>query len=238
MAASPVPAQLRRPTWLTVFGFVTLAAFLVAVYYALLVAPTEVTQQELFRITYTHASVAAVALTATILTAVFAVMYLWRGRRIDDVRTVAAAEVSLVFLAITVLGGMIYSRPTLGAFWAWDARITLSGIMLVLMVGYFVVRGMIDDPVRAARVSAVVAIIVAAGAPLNRAATSMFRTVHPARSANMPEELAFVLGLNMVAVALVFLWFFLERARLGAAAARLQAGSQPDGAKAKEAVHV
>lgn len=238
MAVSPVPAPLRRPVWLTVFGLVTLATFLVAVYYALLVAPTEVTQQELFRITYTHASIAAVALTATILTAVFAIMFLWRTQRIDDVRTVAAAEVSLVFLTITVLGGMIYSRPTLGAYWAWDARITLSGIMLVLMVGYFVVRAMIDDPTRAARVSAVVAIIVAAGAPLNRVATSMFRTVHPARSANMPEELAFVLGLNMVAAALVFIWFFLERARLGAVAAGLQTGELPGGAKAKEAVHV
>lgn len=238
MAVSPVPAPLRRPVWLTVFGLVTLATFLVAVYYALLVAPTEVTQQELFRITYTHASIAAVALTATILTAVFAIMFLWRTKRIDDVRTVAAAEVSLVFLTITVLGGMIYSRPTLGAYWAWDARITLSGIMLVLMVGYFVVRAMIDDPTRAARVSAVVAIIVAAGAPLNRVATSMFRTVHPARSANMPEELAFVLGLNMVAAALVFIWFFLERARLGAVAAGLQTGELPGGAKAKEAVHV
>ncbi len=241
MASNSGNSTGARPLWLTVLGFVTLAAFLVGAWYALVMAPTEVTQQELFRITYTHASVAAVALAATILTAVFGAMVLWRGKPIDDVRTVAAAEVTMVFLAVTVIGGMIYSKPTLGAYWAWDARITLSGIMLVLMVGYFVVRGMIGDPLRAARVSAVVALIVAAGAPLNRAATSMFRTVHPARSADMPAELQFVLIINMVAALLVFVWFFLERARLGAIEARLEAereGLEAGSSSVKEAINV
>lgn len=240
MTNAPTPGFTRRPAWLTIFGYVALAAFLVGTYYALLVAPTERTQQELFRITYTHASVAPVGLLAAVFTAVFAVMVLWRGRRADDVRMVAAAEVSLLFLALTLVGGMIYSKPTLGAWWAWDARITLSGIMVVLMIGFFVVRGLIDDPLRRARVSAVVALIVAAGAPLNRAATTLFRTVHPARSADMPPELQFVLFLNMFAVLLLFAWFFIERARLGAVAERIRAGAEEDGEtrRVQEAVHV
>jgi len=229
----------RRPVWLTVLGWLTLALFLVATYFALFQAPTEVTQQELFRITYTHASVAAIGLLGTIVTGALAAVFLWRGRRADEVRTFAAAEVTLVFLALTIFGGMIYSRPTLGAYWAWDARLTLSAIMGILMVGYFVIRGMISDPVRAARVSSVIALVVAAGAPLNRAATTLFRTVHPARSAEMPAELSFVLGLNMVAVLLVFVWFFLERSHIGLLEARLldeaeQAREQP----AQEAIRV
>lgn len=216
----------RRPAWLTAFGWLTLAVFLVATYFALFVAPTEVTQQELFRVTYTHASVAAIGLLGTVVTGVLGAVYLWRNRQADDVRTFAAAEVTILFLAITLFGGMIYSRPTLGAWWAWDARLTLSAIMLVLMVGYFVIRGIISDPVRAARVSAVIALVVAAGGPLNRAATTLFRTVHPARSAEMPSELAFVLGLNMAAMVLVFAWFFLERSRLGMIQARIEADSR------------
>ncbi len=233
----PVPA--RRPLWLTVLGYVALLAFLTGTYFALFVAPTELTQQELFRVTYTHASVAAVGLLSTIVMAIFGAMYLWRPRPAHDVRAVAAAEVSLLFMAVTVFGGMLYSKPTLGAFWAWDARITLSGIMLVMLIGYFVVRGMIDDPVRRGRVSAVVALIIAMGAPLNRAATSMFRTVHPARSADMPAELQFVLWLNMLAVLLVFIWFFLERSRLGAALARTEeAATLEESSGKQEAVHV
>lgn len=229
----------RRPAWLTTLGWLALAAFLVATYYALFMAPTEVTQQELFRVTYTHASVAAIGLLGTIVTGVLGAVYLWRGRKGDDVRTFAAAEVTTLFLAITLFGGMVYSRPTLGAWWAWDARLTLSAIMLVLMVGYFVIRGIISDPVRAARVSAVIALVVAAGAPLNRAATTLFRTVHPARSAEMPSELAFVLGLNMAAMVLVFAWFLLERSRLGMIQAKVEASSLETGEQpAGEAIRV
>ncbi len=232
MAASNKASGTRRPAWLTALGWATLGYFLVATYFALFQAPTEVTQQELFRVTYTHASVAAIGLLGTIVTGVLAALVLWRGRKGDDVRTVAAAEVTLVFLALTLFGGMVYSKPTLGAYWAWDARLTLSAIMGILMVGYFVIRGMIDDPTRAARVSSVIALVVAAGAPLNRAATTLFRTVHPARSAEMPAELGFVLALNMVAALLVFVWLFLERSHIGMVEARLaeqaeQAGQKP-----------
>lgn len=238
MSASSTDSSFRRPVWLTVFGWITLVVFLVATYYALFVAPTEVTQQELFRVTYTHASVAAIGLLGTIVTGVLAAIFLWRGRRQYDVRTLAAAEVTIVFLAMTLFGGMVYSKPTLGAWWAWDARLTLSAIMLVLMVGYFVIRGIISDPVRAGRVSAVVALVVAAGAPLNRAATTLFRTVHPARSAEMPSELAFVLALNMVAMLLVFIWFFLERSHIGLAEARLEAAAEQPEKPAGEAIRV
>lgn len=238
MSASSTDSSFRRPVWLTVFGWITLVVFLVATYYALFVAPTEVTQQELFRVTYTHASVAAIGLLGTIVTGVLAAIFLWRGRRQYDVRTLAAAEVTIVFLAMTLFGGMVYSKPTLGAWWAWDARLTLSAIMLVLMVGYFVIRGIISDPVRAGRVSAVVALVVAAGAPLNRAATTLFRTVHPARSAEMPSELSFVLALNMVAMLLVFVWFFLERSHIGLAEARLEAVAEQPEKPAGEAIRV
>lgn len=239
MAVSDKASGTRRPAWLTALGWLTLAFFLVATYFALFVAPTEVTQQELFRVTYTHASVAAIGLLGTIVTGVLAALFLWRGGKAADVRTVAAAEVTLVFLALTIFGGMIYSRPTLGAYWAWDARLTLSAIMGILMVGYFVIRGMISDPLRAARVSSVIALIVAAGAPLNRAATTLFRTVHPARSAEMPAELGFVLALNMIAALLVFAWFFLERSHIGMVEARLaDEEAQAEQKPAQEAIRV
>lgn len=239
MSANSKQVLTRRPVWLTALGWLALLAFLVAAYFALFVAPTERTQQELFRVTYSHAAIAAIGLLGTIVTGVLAAVYLWRGRKADDLRTLAAAEVTVVFLALTIVGGMIYSRPTLGAYWAWDARLTLSAIMLVLMVGYFVIRGIITDPVRAARVSAVIALVVAAGAPLNRAATTLFRTVHPARRADMPDELAYVLMLNMVAALIVFAWFFLERSSILKAEARLQETERQDEAQpAGEAIRV
>lgn len=222
MPAIPNDRKIRRPAWLTALGWVALAGALTAAWFALFVAPTEATQQELFRATYLHAATATIGLLGTVITGILGAVTLWRGRREDDIRTVAAAEITTILLALTVFAGMIYSKPTLGAYWAWDARLTLSAIMLVLLIGYFVIRGIITEPVRAARVSSVIALVAAAGAPLNRAATSLFRTVHPARSAEMPAELSFVLGINMIAMLVLFVWFFLERSSIGMAEAQLE----------------
>ena len=71
-----------------------------------------------------------------------------------DVWAVANAELALVFAALTLVGGMTYSRPTLNTWWTWDAKLTLTALMFALLVGYFVVRGLIDDPERRGRVSA------------------------------------------------------------------------------------
>jgi heme exporter protein C len=219
--------ELKRPLWLSVLGGIALLAFLAGTWFGLVVSPAEATQGELYRITYIHAAAATLGLVGVIVLGVFAVLYLWLGRPVFDVYAVAAAEVSTLFLALTVFGGMIYSKPTLNAFWAWDARLTLSGIMLVLVVGYFVVRALIDDPVRAGRISAVVALIIAAGAPLNRMATTLFRTVHPARSASIPPDLQIALLINMVATLLVFTYLFLERGRLGRLEAQLEEEASP-----------
>jgi hypothetical protein len=35
---------------------------------------------------------------------------------------------------------MTYSRPTLNTFWTWDAKLTLTALMVALLVGYFIVR--------------------------------------------------------------------------------------------------
>lgn len=219
--------NLQRPAWLSALGGLALLGFLLGAWYGLVVSPAEATQGELYRITYIHASAATMGLLGVIVLGVCAVLYLWLGKPIYDVYAVAAAEVSTLFLALTVFGGMIYSKPTLNAFWAWDARLTLSGIMLVLMVGYFVVRALIDDPVRAGRVSAVVALIIAAGAPLNRMATTLFRTVHPARSASIPPDLQVALLINMIAALLVLAYLFFERGRLGRIEAQLEEEASP-----------
>jgi heme exporter protein C len=230
--------NLKRPLWLSVLGAVALLAFVAGTWYGLIVSPAEATQGELYRITYIHAAAATLGLVGVVVLGVCAALYLWFGRPVFDTYAVAAAEVSALFLALTVFGGMIYSKPTLNAFWAWDARLTLSGIMLVLMVGYFVVRALAEDPVRAGRISAVVALVIAAGAPLNRMATPLFRTVHPARSASIPPDLQVALLVNMVATLLVFAYLFLERARLGRLEAELDETASPAPQGAAEVIRV
>jgi len=213
--------------WLKVLGLAALALFGAGFYMALFASPADVNQGELIRIMYAHVSVAWISFLAVFLTALSGCLFLWRGRRAHDVWAVANAELALVFAALTLIGGMTYSRPTLNTWWTWDAKLTLTALMFALLVGYFIVRGLIDDPERRGRVSAVVSIIVLASLPFNYLAAEWFRTLHPAKSlaldgsgVTMDGSMVRVLLVNVAAAALLYLYFMLERVRIG----RLEAG--------------
>ena len=224
---SPPHAAARQPAWLRVLGLAALGLFGVGLYLALFTSPADINQGELIRIMYAHVSVAWISFLAVALTALFGCLFLWSSRRVFDVWAVANAELALIFAALTLVGGMTYSRPTLNTWWTWDAKLTLTALMFALLVGYFIVRGLLDDPERRGRVSAVVSIIVLASLPFNYLAAEWFRTLHPAKSlaldgsgVTMDGSMVQVLLVNVAAAAVLYLYFMLERVRLG----RLEAG--------------
>jgi heme exporter protein C len=214
---------------MTIYWVAVGLMFAIAAYLGLVASPRDVSQGDLIRIMYAHVSVAWIGFVAVGLTALFGALYLWRGKRGDDVRSAASAEMGLLFSALTIVGGMTYSKPTLNTFWTWDAKLTLTAIMVALMVGYFVVRGLIDDPVRRGRVSAVVAIVAASSLPFNYLAAEWFRTLHPAKSValdgsgvTMDGTMLAVLLFTTVVAGLIYLGFMIERVRLGRIEAELE----------------
>ncbi len=239
----------RQPTWLKALGLAAAALFGVGFFLAIFASPADVNQGELIRIMYAHVSVAWISFLAVALTALFGSIFLWRGGRAYDVWAVANAELALVFAALTLLGGMTYSRPTLNTWWTWDAKLTLTALMFALLVGYFIVRGLIDDPERRGRVSAVVSIIVLASLPFNYLAAEWFRTLHPAKSLNldgsgvtMDGSMVQVLLTNVVAAAILYVYFMLERVRVGRLEASLSdvqdAGAAQSRDTGQEVIHV
>jgi len=212
----------RRPTWLTALGVLSMLLFAFGMYAAFRISPPDANQGELIRVMYAHVPVAWIGFVAVGISAVWGMLYLWRGRAVDDVRAQANAEAALLFSVLTVVGGMTYSKPTLNTFWTWDAKLTLTALMVALLVGYFIVRALIEEPQRRGRISAVIMIIVLASLPFNYLAAEWFRTLHPAKSVNldgsgvhMDPTMLKVLLTNVVASGLVFFYFVSERVRIG-----------------------
>lgn len=211
-----------RPRWLNVLAVVALAALGTGAFLGLRVSPADVNQGDLIRVMYAHVSVAWVSFLAVGVAAFAGIAFLWSGRRRFDVISVAASEAALLFGTLTIIGGMTYSKPTLNTFWTWDAKLTLTALMVALLAGVFIVRGLIDEPVRRGRVSAVILIVVLASLPLNYLAAEWFRTLHPAKSIDltgggvtMDAAMLEILLFNVVAAALMFTWMLIERVRLG-----------------------
>jgi len=214
----------KRPMWLNMFGIACLILFAIAAVLGLIVSPPDQNQNDLIRIMYAHVSVVWVGFVAVIMTAVFGMLYLWRSKAQDDVWAVASAEMALIYFALAIIGGMTYSKPTLGVFWDWDAKLTLTALEFALIIGYFIVRGLLDDPQRRARVSAVVSIITLASLPFNWMAAEWFRTLHPSKSFDITSSgvadtmapiFRNILLFNVAVAALIFVYFLLERVRIG-----------------------
>ena len=65
----------------------------------------------------------------------------------------------MVFTAAAIIGGMIWGKATWNVYWTWDARLTLTAIMLFVYVGYLALRRIITEPEARARRSAILGIV-------------------------------------------------------------------------------
>jgi heme exporter protein C len=193
--------------------------------------PTTVEQEDYSRLIAIHPGLAWASYIAFGVTALASLLWLWpRTRsRTADLVAGASAEAGVVFTALTLLTGSIWGRPTWGTWWVWDARLTLSALMLALYLGYLALRRVPADDDTRARRSAVAALLAVLVVPVNHFAVEWWRTLHQGRSLNQLDpgrELdgifigAMLLG--FLAMTLVYAWFVLARLRTARLEAELE----------------
>jgi heme exporter protein C len=116
--------------WLAVFG--------------LLISPADRDQGDSVRIMYVHVPSVWLAYLAFIVTAICSAIHLFGRRHSLGVDRVAgaSAEVGVVFMAVTLVTGMLWGRITWGVYWQWDARLTTTALLFISYIGYLAVRGL------------------------------------------------------------------------------------------------
>ena len=134
-------------------GAVALGCAALLVYLGLFSTPPDVVQGELVRMIYVHPALAFMMYTGFGIAASASVLYLYpRTRsRFWDLLAGSAAEVGLVFCALTLVTGSIWGRPTWGVWWTWDARLTSTALLFTLFFGYLALRRMPGEPVAKAK---------------------------------------------------------------------------------------
>jgi heme exporter protein C len=194
------------------------------VWLGLWVTPPDETQHDLVRLVYVHPPVAWVALYLAFgIAALSSALWLWpRTRsRFFDRLAVSAMEVGTVFTVLTLVTGSIWGRPTWGVWWAWDARLTSTALLLVLQLGYLALRRVPGDPDSRARRSSVTALVAAVDVPIVHFSVQWWRTLHQGAtvlnrnlSPTIHGSMAWTLLLGFVAFTLVFAWLLLARYRV------------------------
>jgi heme exporter protein C len=207
----------------TVLGWLAVLGLVAGLVMGFGVAPREVTQGNVQRIMYVHVPAVWVAYLAFAVGLVASVTYLARRRPEADRLAHAACEVGTVFLAINIVTGAIWGKPTWGTWWTWDARLTSVAVVFVMFLAYLLLRGAIEDRERGARYAAVLGIVATLNIPLVHFSVYWWRTLHQPPSllkpgsSTMPPVILTALLLNFAALALLGAYFVVRRARLLAA---------------------
>jgi heme exporter protein C len=205
-----------KPTPLTIAAVVAVAVTYIR---AIFFTPLEAIQGPAQKILYLHAPAAWVAFMAFGLVAIASGLYLWlREDRLDRIAE-SSAEVGVVFTTVVLTTGPIWGKPIWGAYWTWDARLTLTLFLWFIYVAYLVMRGALEDRAVRARYSAVLGILGALLIPFIHLSVYLFRTLHPQpilmkpSAPSLPGEMLTTLLLSFAAFTLLYVALLRARYR-------------------------
>lgn len=186
--------------------------------------PAERLQGLAQKIFYVHLPSAWVAFLAFGLTAIAGGVWLFiKDARLDRFAE-SSAEVGVIFTTGVLISGPLWGKPIWGAWWVWDARLTLTLFLWFLYLGYLVLRSAVDDREARARYSAVVGILGALLIPFIHLSVYLFRTQHPtpivANTAGIQMPAVMIKTLFLSLGAFTVLYLALVRQRMALAAER------------------
>ena len=175
MTHAPTASKATR-----IVGAGAVVTTLLVLWLGLVVSPPDVTQGQLVRLIYVHPAVATWCYVGFGLTALSSIAYLWPRTRslVWDRLASASAEVGVVFCVGTLISGSIWGRASWGVWWTWDARLTLTALLLAVFLGYLALRRSGGDLAGRAKRSAIVALCCFLVVPVDHEATTWWSTLH------------------------------------------------------------
>lgn len=183
-------------------------------------APEEKIMGAAQRIFYFHVPAAMVAFLSVFVLLAGSIGYLWTRARVFDRLARAATELALLFCLLVLITGPIWAKPAWGVWWTWEAKLTTTLLLGLLLAGCLLVRRYAESPEQGARLAAVLGIIAALDVPIIYKAVDWWRGQHPVVfGPGKKEPLAAGMGetllVSMLTVTLLYGLLLALRMRLG-----------------------
>jgi heme exporter protein C len=105
--------------------------------------------------------------------------------------------------------GALWGKPMWGTWWVWDARLTSELILLFLYIGFIALQASIDDPRRADKAGAVLALVGVVNIPIIYFSVKWWNTLHQGSSVSLTKSpsMAMLMLWSMLLMALCF-WMY------------------------------
>ncbi len=170
--------------------FLALAALLGAagLYIGFFAAPTDFQQGDSYRIIFIHVPAAWMSMLIYVVMAFWAGLGLAFNTRLSSMMAHALAPTGALMTFIALWTGALWGKPTWGTWWVWDARLTSELILLFLYIGYMSLAAAIDDPRKADKASAVLALVGVVNVPIIYFSVQWWNTLHQGASVSITRS--------------------------------------------------
>ncbi|HOY71352.1 MAG TPA: heme ABC transporter permease CcmC [Methylotenera sp.] len=191
--------------------FAWLAVIMAAygLYISFAIAPTDFQQGEAYRIIFVHVPAAWMSMVIYLAMAFWAAVGLALNSRLSAMMAQALAPTGAIFTFLALVTGSLWGKPMWGTYWVWDARLTSELILLFLYLGFIALQASIDDPRKADRAGALLAIVGTVMVPIIYGSVKWWNTLHQGSSINMgaAPKMASTMFEAMILMALAF-WMY------------------------------
>ena len=200
----PLAGRIALACWI---GAALLAA--AGLYFGFFVAPTDAQQGEAYRIIFIHVPAAWMSMFLYVVMAFWAALGLAFNTRLSSMMASAIAPTGAWMTFLALWTGALWGRPTWGAYWVWDARLTSELILLFLYLGFMALQAAIDDPRRADRAGALLAIVGVVNVPIIYFSVQWWNTLHQGASVSLTRapSMASTMLTGMLLMALAY-WLY------------------------------
>ncbi len=148
------------------------------------VAPTDFQQGEAYRIIFLHVPAAWMSMFLYFIVACYGALTLTFNTRLSAMLARAIAPTGAMFTFVALWSGAFWGRPTWGAYWVWDARLTSELVLLFLYFGFMALASAFEDPRRGDRAAALLALIGVVNLPIIYFSVQWWNTLHQGSSVN------------------------------------------------------
>ena len=192
--------------WFTVASVALIA---VGLYMSFFVAPTDYKQGEGYRIIFVHVPAAWMSMFIYLVMAAWSAIGLVFNTRLSAMMARALAPTGAMFTFLALWTGAFWGKPMWGTWWVWDARLTSELILFFLYIGFMALTSAIDDPRRADRAGAILALVGVVNIPIIYYSVKWWNTLHQGATIRIGEEssMGTTMLITMLIMALGF-WMY------------------------------
>lgn len=181
----------------------------IGLYISFFIAPTDFQQGEAYRIIFVHVPAAWMSMLIYIVMAGWAALGLTLNARLPAMMAQALAPTGAIFTLLALVTGSFWGKPMWGTWWVWDARLTSELILLFLYLGFIALQSSIDDPRKADKAGALLALVGVVNVPIIYFSVKWWNTLHQGSTISMgaAPKMVTTMLLGMLLMALAF-WMY------------------------------